>query len=86
MAVELPSGGGHFFVCASNDSHAGSEVWYVGNLSGIIEIPAFGGHFALSDWTLFRGEGSPRSVPDRGTTEMLLGTLFAALLMTRRVI
>ena len=42
----------------------------VGDLSGIIEFPAFWGHHALSDWTLFRGEDSPPPVPDRGATEM----------------
>jgi len=34
------------------------------------EIPAFWGHYALSRWTLFRGEDSPPPVPDRGATEM----------------
>jgi len=41
-----------------------------GDLSGIIEFPAFWGHYALSRWTLFRGEDSPPPVPDRGATEM----------------
>jgi len=55
-----------------------------GDLSGIIEFPAFWGHYALSDWTLFRGEDSPPPVPDRGATEMLLGTVLGALGMARR--
>jgi len=48
------------------------------------EIPAFWGHHALSDWTLFRGEDNPPPVPDRGATEMLLGTALGALGMARR--
>ena len=35
----------------------GSEVWYVGDLSGVITIPAKGGKYGLSGWTLFTGSG-----------------------------
>src|SRR5207237_478008 len=31
----------------------GSEVWYVGDLSGIITIPATAGGYGLSGWQLF---------------------------------
>ena len=39
------------------------EVWYVGDLSGIITIPAFGsgGQYGLSGWTLFAAWRSRRS-------------------------
>ena len=65
--------------------NAGSEVWYVGNLSGIITIPAVGlagQNYGLSGWTLFTGAGGP--VPDGGTTVMLLGAALGALGMARR--
>jgi hypothetical protein len=58
-----------------------SQVWYVGNLSGIVTIPALGprGH-ALTLWKLFPGA----QVPDGGTTVMLLGAALGALSMARR--
>jgi hypothetical protein len=62
----------------------GSEVWYVGNLSGIITIPATAGGYALSGWTLFGPGGN--GVPDGGTTVMLLGAALGALGMARRYI
>src|SRR5205809_4845417 len=61
----------------------GSEVWYVGNLSGIITIPAMGGRYGLSGWTLF---GPGAGVPDGGTTVMLLGAALGALGMARRFV
>jgi hypothetical protein len=59
-----------------------SEVWFIGDLSGIITIPAFDNGYGLSGWTLF-GPGTP-GVPDGGTTAMLLGTALGALGMARR--
>jgi hypothetical protein len=60
----------------------GSEVWYVGNLNGIITIPATAGGYGLSGWTLF-GPGVP-GVPDGGTTAMLLGAALSVLGVARR--
>lgn len=57
------------------------KVWYVGDLSGTITIPASDGH-GLSGWTLF-GPGVP-GVPDGGTTAMLLGAALSALGVARR--
>jgi len=62
----------------------GAEVWYVGNLSGIITIPATAGGYGLSGWTLF-GPGG-QGVPDGGTTAMLLGAALSVLGMARRYI
>jgi len=62
----------------------GSEVWYVGNLSGIITIPATAGGYGLSGWTLF-GPGVP-GVPDGGTTAMFLGAALSVLGVARRYI
>ncbi len=61
-----------------------SQVWYVGNLSGILTIPLDGplGH-GLSGWILFGPGGTP-SVPDGGTTVMLLGAALGALGVARR--
>ena len=61
----------------------GSEVWYVGDLSGTITIPATAGGYGLSGWTLF---GSASSVPDGGTTAMLLGAALSVLGLARRYI
>ena len=58
----------------------GSVVWYVGNLSGTITIPADWNGYGLSGWTLF---GSGVSIPDGGTTVMLLGTALGALGIVR---
>jgi len=50
----------------------GSEVWFVGDLSGVITIPATGGKYGLSGWTLF-GPGGGNNTPDSGTAAALLG-------------
>jgi PEP-CTERM motif len=42
----------------------GSQVWYVGNLDGIITIPQFAERYELSGWTLFNG--NTVSVPEPG--------------------
>ena len=59
-----------------------AEVWYVGNLSGSISIPATGLGHGLSGWALFTAPGG--AVPDGGTTVMLLGAALGALGMARR--
>jgi hypothetical protein len=60
----------------------GSEVWYVGNLSGSITIPATGGKYGLSGWTLF-GPGGGNNAPDGGTTAALLGLGLSGLAALR---
>ena len=62
----------------------GSEVWYIGDLSGIITIPGFAGRYGLSGYTLF-GPGG-QGVPDGGTTAMLLGAALSVLGFARRYI
>ena len=59
----------------------GSEVWYVGDLSGVITIPAKGGKYGLSGWTLFTGSGD--NVPDSGATVSLLGAALMGLAFLR---
>jgi hypothetical protein len=83
-SINLGTGGTYLYLFAKYDGpNYGSEVWYVGDLSGIITIPATAGGYGLSGWTLF---GSAGSVPDGGTTVMLLGAALGALGMARRYI
>jgi len=82
-SINLGAGGLYTYLFAKYDGpNYGSEVWYVGDLSGIIEIPATAGGYGLSGWTLF-GTGVP-GVPDGGITAMLLGTALGALGLARR--
>src|SRR5436190_18241049 len=84
--IDLGTGLYSYLFAKYDGPNAGSEVWFVGNLSGVITIPAFGlagQHYGLSGWTLFIGEGTPH-VPDGGTTVMLLGAALGALGMARR--
>lgn len=60
----------------------GSEVWYVGDLDGIISIPAFADRYGLSGWTLFTGSDNV-SVPEPGTLA-LFGLGLAGLGLMRR--
>ena len=81
--IDLGAGGLYTYLFAKYDGpNYGSEVWFVGDLSGLITIPDEAGGYGLSGWTLF-GPGTP-GVPDGGTTAMLLGTAFGALGMARR--
>lgn len=83
--INLGAGGVYTYLFAKYDGQNDfSQVWYVGNLSGTLTIPADGplGH-GLSGWILF-GPGTPGGVPDGGTTAMLLGAALGALGMTRR--
>jgi hypothetical protein len=60
-----------------------AEVWFVGDLSGIITIPATGfGGYGLSGWALFTAAG--HAIPDGGATVMLLGAALAVLGTARR--
>jgi protein with PEP-CTERM/exosortase system signal len=83
-----PTAGVYQYLFAKYDGpNAGSEVWYVGNLSGVITIPSHGlagQNYGLSGWTLFTGSGGPPNVPDGGTTVMLLGAALGTLGMMRR--
>jgi hypothetical protein len=85
-SIDLGDGTLYSYLFAKYDGpNAGSEVWYVGGLSGIVTIPGFGlpgQEYGLSGWTLFGPGGT--SVPDGGTTVMLLGAALGALGMARR--
>ena len=84
-SIDLGAGGLYTYLFAKYDGpNYGSEVWYVGDLSGVITIPATAGRYGLSGWMLF-GPGS-QGVPDGGTTAMLLGAALSALGVARRYI
>ena len=57
-------------------------VWYIGDLSGDITIPADNFDIPLTGWTLF-GPGG-QGVPDGGTTVSLLGCALLGLAGLRR--
>jgi hypothetical protein len=59
-----------------------SFVWYVGNLSGNVQIPLVTTGGLLVGWTLFSAGG--QGVPEGGTTVMLLGAALGALGTARR--
>jgi hypothetical protein len=83
-SINLGTGGTYLYLFAKYDGpNYGSEVWYVGDLSGTITIPATAGGYGLSGWTLF---GSAATTPDGGTTVMLLGAALGVLGMARRYI
>jgi len=82
-SIDLGAGGLYSYLFAKYDGpNQGSEVWYVGNLSGIITIPNFWNQYGLSGYALF-GPGG-QGVPDGGTTVMLLGAALGTLGMARR--
>ncbi len=79
--IRLGASGLYTYLFASYMGY-GTEVWYVGNLNGIITIPLLAAGHHLTGWTLF----GPRSVgvPDGGLTVALLGAALAVLALTRR--
>jgi VPDSG-CTERM motif len=81
--INLGAGGVYTYLFAQYNGY-GSEVWYIGDLSGIITIPSLGGFCGLTEWTLF-GPGVPR-VPDSGITAMLLGMALSVLGLAKRYI
>jgi hypothetical protein len=81
--INLGAGGVYTYLFAKYNGF-GSDVWYIGDLSGIITIPRFGGGCGLTEWTLF-GPGVP-GVPDGGITAMLLGVAFGVLGLAKRYI
>lgn len=77
--------GGYLYLLAKYDGpNYGSEVWYVGGLSGIITIPgsAASGQYGISGTALFTGS----NVPDAGSTALMLGAALSGLsLVSRRL-
>jgi len=73
-SIDLGAGLYSYLFAKYDGPNAGSEVWYVGSLSGVITIPGFGlagQNYGLSGWTLFGPGGG--NAPDGGATAALLG-------------
>jgi hypothetical protein len=83
-SIDLGAQGTYSYLFAHYGGPGGgtAEVWYVGDLSGVISIPANGFGHGLSGWALFTAPGG--IVPDGGATVMLLGIALAALGTGRR--
>jgi hypothetical protein len=79
--IDLGAGGLYTYLFATYKGY-GSEVWYVGNLRGIVTIPFLAGLHCLTGWTLFGTGGA--GVPDGGVTVMLLGVALGVLALARR--
>lgn len=76
---------GYLYLLAKYDGpNWGSQVWYVGDLTGPITIPlnGSGNQYAVSHTYLFNPQGA--SVPDAGATLMLLGIGLSSLAAARR--
>ena len=87
--VDLGTGGFLYLFAKYDGPNYGSEVWYVGGLTGIITIPAFAGgngmgsgQYGLSGWTLFTPGGN--TVPEGGSTIAFLGLALTAAELLRR--
>ena len=80
-AINFGTGGLYTYLFATYSGY-GTEVWYVGNLSGIIAIPFLASGHHLTGWTLFTAAGV--GVPDGGVTVMLLGVALGVLALARR--
>lgn len=83
-AIDLGAQGTYDYLFAHYGGPGGGtvEVWFVGNLSGILNIPQTGFGHGLSGWALFTAGGV--GVPDGGATVMLLGATFGILGLARR--
>ncbi len=80
-AINLGTSGLYTYLFATYSGY-GTEVWYVGNLSGITAIPFLASGHHLTGWTLFTA--ASLGVPDGGITVMLLGVALGVLALARR--
>lgn len=78
--IDVGSVGYDYLLAKYAGPNYGSEVWYIGGLSGIIRIPSHGGKYGISGTSLFTDH---QNVPDRGATLVLLGLGFSGLGMVR---
>lgn len=80
-AIRVRAGGLYTYLFATYQGYR-SEIWYVGNVRGIITIPFLAAGHQLTGWTLFGPRGT--GVPDGGVTVMLLGVAIGVLALARR--
>jgi hypothetical protein len=79
--INLGAGGLYSYLFATY-AGSGSEVWYIGNLTGILTIPFLAGHGHLTGWMLLGADS--QGVPDGGVTVMLLGVALGVMALARR--
>ncbi|HEY3600823.1 MAG TPA: VPDSG-CTERM sorting domain-containing protein [Chthoniobacterales bacterium] len=81
--IDLGTVGYDYLFAKYDGPNFGSEVWYVGDLSGVITIPAngLGDKYGLSGWTLFTGQA--QQTPEGGSTVALLGLALAGVAIFR---
>ena len=83
--IDISTGSYQYLFAKYDGPNYGAEVWDLNGLTGTITIPEFAGpdgQLQLSGWTLFTG--TPTTVPDGGTTVMLLGAALSAIGLLRR--
>jgi hypothetical protein len=80
--IDLGSGNYTYLLAKYDGPNYGSEVWYVGDLSGLLTIPALAGRYGLSGWSLFNSVPGG-SVPEPGTLA-LFGLGLAGFALVRR--
>jgi hypothetical protein len=80
-AINLGAGWSYTYLLATYSGY-GAEVWYVGNLNGIVGIPFRTAGHQLTGWTLFGAVSI--GVPDGGVTVMLIGVALGVLALARR--
>jgi len=85
-SVDTGANGFQYLFAKYDGPNYGSEVWYVGGLTGIITIPATAGGYGLSGWTLFTptDDTDNTPVPDGGSTMALLGFALVGVDQLRR--
>ena len=84
--TNIDLGTGYDYLFAKYDGpNYGAEVWDITGLTGVIKIPATGGGYGLSGWTLFTPDGGT-NVPDGGATVSLLGAALTGMGLLRRYI
>jgi hypothetical protein len=77
-------GSGYLYLLGKYDGpNYGSEVWYVGGLTGTITIPGTAGQYGLSHVYLFNGSGGV-GLPDGGSTLAMLGIAMSGLGLLKR--
>ena len=82
---DINLGSGYLYLLANYDGpNYGSVVWYVGGLTGLIDIPDKALRYGLSHTYLFNPETPSNGVPDGGATLMLLGIGLSGLAAARR--
>jgi len=80
VTINLGAGGYEYLLAKYDGPNYGSEVWYVGGLTGDITIPSKASKYGISGTSLF----TPTGVPDGGMTAIMLGAALSGLGLVRR--